>query len=133
MTLIIGGAFQGKTDFAIEKLRIPPEKILDGESCAVEDVFSAVALRHFERLIERILQNKDPRDFAREICKNNPGITIIAAEIGSGIIPADKHDREWREAAGRALCVLAEFSDTVIRVSCGIPIAIKGIIKGAVL
>ncbi len=28
MILVIGGAFQGKTDFAIEKLRIPPEKIL---------------------------------------------------------------------------------------------------------
>ncbi len=28
MILVIGGAFQGKTDFVIEKLRIPPEKIL---------------------------------------------------------------------------------------------------------
>ncbi len=126
MILVIGGAFQGKTDFVIEKLNIPPEKILDGESCAVEDVFSAAALRHFERLVERILPNKDPGDFAREICRKNPGITIIATEIGSGIIPADKHDREWREAAGRALCVLAEFSDTVVRVSCGIPTVIKG-------
>ncbi len=133
MILIIGGAYQGKTDFAIEKLNIPPEKILDGEGCAVEDVFSAVALRHFERLVERILQNKDPRDFAREICAKNPGMTIIATEIGSGIIPADKHDREWREAAGRALCVLADFSDTVVRVSCGIPIVIKGVIKDTVL
>ncbi len=126
MTLIIGGAFQGKTDFAVNKLGISPERIIDGGSCAVDDVFSAAALRHFERLIERIIPNKDPIDFAREICGENPDITIISDEIGSGIIPADKRDREWREAVGRSLCVLAEFADTVIRVSCGIPVAIKG-------
>lgn len=128
MTLIIGGAFQGKTNFAVEKLHISPDKILDGETCAVDDIYSAAALRRFERLVERIMPAAKAEDFAREICGKNPDITIISTEIGSGIIPADKHEREWREAVGRALCVLADFANVVVRVSCGIPTAIKGTI-----
>lgn len=128
MTLIIGGAFQGKTDFAVEKLLISSEKILDGETCNIDDIFSATALRNFERLVERIMLTADPRDFAREICEKNPDITIISTEIGSGIIPADKHEREWREAVGRSCCVLADFANAVVRVNCGIPTTIKGTI-----
>ncbi len=128
MILITGGAFQGKTDFAAEWLGVTRADILDGESCAVDDVFGAAAVRHFERLIRRMISenNRDARDFARELCERNPALVVISAEIGSGIIPLDRGEREWREAVGRACCVLAEFADTVIRVSCGIPIAIKG-------
>ncbi|MBQ2910721.1 MAG: bifunctional adenosylcobinamide kinase/adenosylcobinamide-phosphate guanylyltransferase, partial [Clostridia bacterium] len=50
----------------------------------------------------------------------------IADEIGCGIIPLEKSDRIYREALGRFLCDLAAISDTVIRVTCGIPTFIKG-------
>ncbi len=130
MTLIIGGAFQGKTEFAVKRLGVSRADVLDGESCAVEDVFGAAAVRHFERLIRRVISenDRDARDFARELCERNPALTVISTEIGSGIIPLDRGEREWREAVGGACCVLAEFADTVIRVSCGIPTAIKGMI-----
>jgi len=130
MTLIIGGAFQGKTDFAVERLGISRADILDGESCEVEGVFGAAAVRHFEQLVRRVISenNRDARNFAWELCKRNPTLTVISTEIGSGIIPLDRDEREWREAVGGACCVLAEFADTVIRVSCGIPTAIKGTI-----
>ncbi len=130
MTLIIGGAFQGKTEFAVKRLGVSRADVLDGESCAVEDVFGAAAVRHFERLIRRVISenDRDARGFARELCERNPALTVISTEIGSGIIPLDRGEREWREAVGGACCVLAEFADTVIRVSCGIPTAIKGMI-----
>ncbi len=130
MILIIGGAFQGKTDFAAERLGVSRADILDGESCSVGDVFGAAAVRHFERLVRRVIteNSRDIRDFARELCEKNPMLTVISTEIGSGIIPLDRGEREWREAVGRACCVLAEFADTVVRVSCGIPTAIKGTI-----
>jgi adenosyl cobinamide kinase/adenosyl cobinamide phosphate guanylyltransferase len=40
-------------------------------------------------------------------------------------VPVDRNDRAWREAAGRALCVLAQKSESVTRVICGIGVRIK--------
>lgn len=129
MVLITGGAYQGKTDIAVKRLCIPREDIVDGENCAVDDVFGAAAVRRFECLVRRVMSEKsrDIRVFAREICEKNPSITVIVTEIGSGIVPLDREERDWREETGRACCVLAEFADLVIRVTCGIPTAIKGV------
>ena len=46
---------------------------------------------------------------------------VIATELGGGLVPIDRAEREKREAAGRLACMLAERADTVIRVFCGLP------------
>ena len=51
---------------------------------------------------------------------------VIATEIGGGVVPMDAGERAAREAAGRLACLLAERADTVVRVFCGIPMALKG-------
>ena len=51
---------------------------------------------------------------------------VIATEIGGGVVPTDREERETRERAGRLSCLLAERADTVVRVFCGIPTVIKG-------
>ncbi len=51
---------------------------------------------------------------------------VIATELGGGLIPVDKAEREKREAAGRLACLLAERAETVIRVCCGLPQVLKG-------
>ena len=51
---------------------------------------------------------------------------VIATELGGGLIPIDKAEREKREAAGRLACLLAERAETVIRVCCGLPQVLKG-------
>ncbi len=51
---------------------------------------------------------------------------VISTEVGSGVVPADADERAAREAAGRLACLLAERADTVIRVFCGLPMALKG-------
>ena len=38
----------------------------------------------------------------------------------------DPKERRNRESAGRLSCLLAERADTVIRVFCGLPRALKG-------
>lgn len=127
MTLIIGGKFQGKTDYAVNNLGIKREEILDAESCSFDDVLSAKAIRHFEALVKRAVScGKSTKELVLEIISKNPAITIISAEIGKGIIPLEKSDRIWREETGRACCVLAEFSKSVIRINCGLSSVIKG-------
>lgn len=124
MILVIGGAYQGKTAFVKERFSL--SEIIDGEVCSLDEVFTAQAITHFERLVKRIFQDSSAVDFAEELYKRNPDVIIIADEIGGGIIPFGKEERLWREETGRALCVLAKFSETVIRVTCGIPVVIKG-------
>lgn len=124
MTLIIGGAYQGKTAFVKEHFSLG--EIADGEVCSLDGAFAARAITHFERLVRRIIPDNSAVEFAEELCRRNPDVIVIADEIGSGIIPFEKEERLWREETGRALCVLAKFSHTVIRVTCGIPVVIKG-------
>ncbi|MBR6840065.1 MAG: bifunctional adenosylcobinamide kinase/adenosylcobinamide-phosphate guanylyltransferase [Oscillospiraceae bacterium] len=51
---------------------------------------------------------------------------VISTEIGGGLVPIDKTEREKREAAGRLACLLAERADTVVRVCCGLGQILKG-------
>ncbi len=51
---------------------------------------------------------------------------VIATEVGGGVVPTDRAEREARERAGRLNCLLAERADAVVRVFCGIPTLIKG-------
>ena len=51
---------------------------------------------------------------------------VISTETGSGVVPVDAAERAAREAAGRLACLLADRADIVVRVFCGIPMALKG-------
>ena len=51
---------------------------------------------------------------------------VISTEVGGGVVPIDVSERAAREAAGRLACLLAERADTVVRVFCGLPMALKG-------
>ena len=51
---------------------------------------------------------------------------VIATELGGGLVPIERAEREKREAAGRLACLLAERANTVVRVCCGLGQALKG-------
>ena len=51
---------------------------------------------------------------------------VVSTEVGGGVVPVDVGERAAREAAGRLACLLAERADTVVRVFCGLPMALKG-------
>ncbi len=53
---------------------------------------------------------------------------VTCAEVGAGVVPLDAQERAWREAVGRMSCELARQADVVVRMVCGIPIAIKGVL-----
>ncbi len=64
-------------------------------------------------------------DYAIKLSQENPDAVVVCNEIGLGIHPFEMEDRVWREETGRALCVLAEKSESVTRVICGIAQRIK--------
>ena len=75
---------------------------------------------------------------AQELAAGHPDLTaladtlsarykvVISTETGGGVVPVDAGERAAREAAGRLACLLAERADTVVRVLCGLPMALKG-------
>ena len=54
-----------------------------------------------------------------------PDAIVICDEVGSGVIPVEKSEREFREAAGRACCELARNAESVEIVRFGLARRIK--------
>ena len=51
MKMVIGGAYQGKTDYA--KQVYPNLVWSDGASCDLKDIFSCSGIVHFEEFVRR--------------------------------------------------------------------------------
>ena len=124
MILITGGAYQGKTSYVQAHFS---DAVTDGAVCSFDDAACAKILNNYHILVRRLLDaGADAEAFTEAVCKANPDCIILIDEIGSGIIPLEKPERIWRETVGRCGCMLAENADSVIRLVCGIPTAIKG-------
>ncbi|MFV0467080.1 MAG: bifunctional adenosylcobinamide kinase/adenosylcobinamide-phosphate guanylyltransferase [Lachnospiraceae bacterium] len=124
MNMIIGGSFQGKLRYAQESTGITAW--VDGEHCTLEQMRSAEGIFHFERFIYKELrEGRSIQNLAEELITHNPDVVIVSTEVGSGIVPMDALDREWREQTGRVCTRLAAFSSQVTRIICGIPMVIK--------
>ena len=103
MIFITGPLYSGKTDYA---------KSLCDESGIISNVEElAFDCGDLPALADRLAGEYE---------------VVISTEIGGGIVPVDADDRLKREKAGRLSCLLALRADTVIRVFCGIPMALKG-------
>ena len=108
MVLIIGGAYQGKTEYALKKY---------GDKTIVNQ---------FHNIVRKWLSDgKDPIEETKDFIKNNADSIVIIDEIGCGIIPLDKSERIYREAVGKAGCMLAESAKIVERITCKIAVRIK--------
>ena len=110
MILIIGGAFQGKLEFAKNELGFSETEIFNDFHLKVKDYISKN--QSLDDLINKIFQEQYK--------------VIISDEVGLGIVPIEKFDRLWRESVGRSLCQVVKKSDEVWRVQCGIATKIKG-------
>ena len=125
MILIMGGVAQGKLKFVMEHFR--PKVIINGADCVLSIPKNAECVINYHELIKRLMhENEDTAAFTKKFCTENQNALIIMNEVGSGIIPIEKSEREWRENVGKCGCIIAEKADTVIRITCGIPAVIKG-------
>lgn len=126
MILITGGAFQGKKAYAMEHFHLREQDMVNGVDCGETDLLQAKAVTDFQEYVRRVLkEGGDPSLLAEKLYTENPDILVITNELGSGVIPADPFDRQWREASGRAACDLAKYAAEVYRVVCGIGTVIK--------
>ena len=108
MKLYIGGAWQGQEELARS-----------------ENPEAEIWSDFHETIRKAIQQGQDPRAFARWMVENHSEAVIVSNEVGAGVVPIKAEERAFREAVGRALCIIAQNAQTVTRVVCGIGTRIK--------
>ena len=130
MILIIGGSFQGKEEFA--KKLIGQQK--GGEEnweqlvCRGDEPWQKAlekpCLVNFHGFICQLKETEEAEKFLCQVLKSEP-LLITMDEVGCGIVPLKKEERDYREAVGRAGQKLAAAAREVWIVQCGIPVRIK--------
>jgi adenosyl cobinamide kinase/adenosyl cobinamide phosphate guanylyltransferase len=108
MKLVIGGAHQGKREYALEHY-VGMEIMAD---------FHLMVLEMIKNGVDPVLAVKSSLpDYANKV--------IICDDISCGVVPTDPIMRKWREDLGRVLAILSRESDEVVRLFCGIPTRLK--------
>ena len=124
MELIIGGAFQGKSEYA--KKHFPQINWVNGNDIAEEQLLNAQGILHFHEYIKNEMkQEHDVSALAKKITERNPLVVLVSDEVGYGVVPVDAFERAYREAVGRICTELAAYSSRVTRVICGTGMVIK--------
>ena len=124
MEMIIGGACQGKTQYA--KNENPHIDWKSGTSINREELFRSEGVIGFHEFIRKeLMEGQDVSTLAEELIAKNPEICLVSDEVGYGVVPVDAFDRSYREAVGRVCTKLAAYSKKVTRVVCGIGMVIK--------
>ena len=116
MELIIGGACQGKKEYAIEHFGLKEDEIFTCTEDGDPDLTSR-CIDHLERYLRgcalRDTEPVSPDAFRRDAI-------LICEDITGGIVPVSAGDRKWRELTGRYLQQVAKTGAVVTRVFCGL-------------
>ena len=125
MILIIGGAYQGKLDYAKAAFSLAPEDIFTCTGTEID--FSKPCVNALEEFCYACIQREmDPIAYVQEHREDWQNSILICNDLSSGVVPIDPAQRAAREAAGRLACLLAERADCVVQMFCGLPTVLKG-------
>ena len=114
MILILGGKGAGKREF-VRSLGYSDDEMsrdVGASAPVVTDLEETVRENpeHAAALLPALL--------AKEV--------VICCEVGSGVIPLAREDRFFRETTGRLTVQLAREAEAVVRITAGLPMALKG-------
>lgn len=128
MELYIGGEAQGKLAYVLETKKMKKEAVCHlGEDFGCEanwnnyqifDCFHEYIRRCYEQQIDVFMM-------VEQLKKRMQETIIICNEVGAGIVPMKREEREYRELVGRVCCELAKHATRVERIVCGIGVRIK--------
>ena len=124
MHLIIGGAYMGKLDFAVETYGLRAEDISDCREG--EPDFARKCVYHLEDFtLECVRREEAPVAWFRENKDNWQDCVLICADISGGIVPMNKEDRRWREKTGHLCQYLSKEADRGSLIFCGLEQRLK--------
>ena len=124
MELIIGGAYQGKTDYARANLGVNEVFVCNHDSLDID--FSKGCVAHLERYVLACIKSGDNAIEKFKAMENEwHECMLISDDVSQGIVPIDAQMRAWREETGRLLNYLSGQAVHVHRVFLGIGQVLK--------
>ncbi|MBD8027719.1 bifunctional adenosylcobinamide kinase/adenosylcobinamide-phosphate guanylyltransferase [Ureibacillus sp. Re31] len=136
MRIVIGGAYNGKRKFVIEKLKssaLDNYDFFEGEIPSGRSYTKneAVVIGNFEKIIPQYIELEEEQ-IATHIydkllkLEKETNVICICTDMGRGIVPLQKEERKLRDTCGRLYQKLFAESESVIRIWYGIPQLLKG-------
>ena len=128
MILIIGGAYQGKLDYAKKEYGVKDEEVFECQETSTAVGFDEKIINHFEKYVLAV--RKAGQDPERALKMQIPAgrykdKIVIADDISQGIVPTDEVERAWREDVGRCLVLLGKEAEKIERVFAGVAETVK--------
>ena len=125
MHLIIGGAYQGKLDYAQKRFGLSDNDIFRCRDDGAID-FSARCISSLEEYALWCVRNHlEPLDQIKLQKERFESSILICTDIFCGVVPIDPEMRAWREAVGRMLNDLSQCAESVTRIFCSLPQVLK--------
>lgn len=124
MILIIGGAYQGKLDYARKTYGVTGEEIFFCQGTAIDfskrcicglEEFSLACVKEECDPLERF-QDQEPEEMEH---------ILICQDIFCGVVPMEALSRQWRQETGRLCQYLSGKAERVSRIFCGLEQRLK--------
>lgn len=120
MILIIGGAYQGKLDYAKAAFGIRNE---DVHFCGSGEIdFSRRCICGLEKFTAC---NEDPINYFETHREQWRDSILIIQDIFCGVVPMGAENRGWRQRTGRLSQYLSREAAQVSRIFCGLELRLK--------
>lgn len=120
MILIIGGAHQGKLDFAKDAFGITDEDVFP---CGAGEIdFSRRCIYKIE---EFVYSNPDALEYFKSHREQWQDSILILQDIFCGVVPMGAETRAWRQNTGRLAQYLSREAAQVSRIFCGLEQRLK--------
>jgi len=128
MITIIGGVYQGKLDYVIERFGVAEEDVYRCEGAGIAMPKGRVCYEVDKWILALVQDGQERGDIDGAVegfIASNPEAIVICNDIFCGVVPIDPALRAWREAVGRAMVIINKQAEEVVRVFCGIPTRLK--------
>ena len=120
MILIIGGAYQGKLDFAREQFGISEADIHNCRTGKID--FSRRCIYGIEEFTR---SHSDPIGYFKTHKGQWSDSILICQDIFCGVVPMGAENRTWRQRTGRLAQYLSKEAQQVSRIFCGLEQRLK--------
>ena len=124
MVLIIGGAYQGKLDFAKTAFTLSENDIF---TCNCSEIdFSRRCIDSIEEFTLACIQTgADPSEYFKTHKDDWKDSILICEDIFCGVVPLGADMRAWRQTTGRLCQYLSREAEQVSRIFCGLEQRLK--------
>ena len=120
MILIIGGAYQGKLDFAKDTFGITDADVHTCDGSQID--FSKQCIYKIE---EFTIHHDDPIGYFKSHREDWQDSILILQDIFCGVVPMGAENRAWRQRTGRLAQYLSKEATQVSRIFCGLEQRLK--------